>query len=157
MATRTTLSKCVVALAILGCGGGAAQKPAEPVAPLTPRADDELAPGSRSTTCSAALARVEELAGGDLSRALASGPIAGWEGLRTRERWFEACGRFTPWVRRCLVLSTVRDELATCEPGSEPWSRKYDIAGPPPDVQRGFDDCVNRATDRAALTQCDYD
>ncbi len=133
----------LVALAALaGCAGG---------------------PGSRShrsrtehTTCAATLDRVEQLAG-DLDRGLTAGPISGFERLSSRRLWREACAHFSPWVRRCMILSTVRQELSSCEPANEPWSRRYDMTGPSPEEEAAFVACVEQSNDRRALARCQYD
>ena len=110
-----------------------------------------------STTCGEAIDRVEHLAG-DLARGTLAGPISGFEGLGSRRRWREACAsHFTPWVRRCLVLSNVRQELSSCTPGNEPWSRRHEFGHVPPEEKRAFEDCVNTANDRRALMRCGYD
>jgi hypothetical protein len=155
---RTTrrVAVAVVLAAVAACGGGSSEPPDRPVGSLAPRADDELEPRSRTTTCAAALARVEELVGGDLGRALAVAPISGFDRLATREAWQGGCPRFSPWVRRCLVLSTAREQLATCSPENEPWSRRHEFGGVPPDEAARFLACIDGAQDRAAFDLCGY-
>jgi len=108
-----------------------------------------------TTTCAETLDHIEALAG-DLDRGLTAGPIAGFEGLSSRREWREACAHFSPWVRRCLFLSTVRQELSSCEPGSEPWSRRHEFGDVPPDEKEQFLSCVNASVDRRELSRCDY-
>lgn len=161
---RIRVAVVVIALLPAACGGGGGSGSGGSTAPggeeemdsLAPRAEDELAPGPRKhTTCSEAINRVEDLAG-DLDRGLTAGPIAGFESLTSRVAWLEACPRFSPWVRRCLYLSTSRAELTSCEPGNEPWSREHDIAGPSAEDRAAFEDCVDRARDRRELARCQY-
>jgi hypothetical protein len=108
------------------------------------------------TTCGATLDRVEQLAG-DLDLGFEAGPISGFEGLTSRRLWREACAHFSPWVRRCMVLSTVRQELSSCEPSNEPGSRRYDMTGPPPEEEADFVACVEGSHDRRALARCEYE
>jgi hypothetical protein len=111
---------------------------------------------ARHTTCGEAIDRVEQLAG-DLDRGTLAGPISGFEGLNSRRRWREACAHFSPWVRRCIVLSTVRQEISSCTPGNEPWSRRHEFGHVPPEEKRAFESCVEAANDRRALLRCGYD
>ena len=108
-----------------------------------------------TTTCTEAIDHVEALAG-DLDRGLTAGPIAGFEGLTSRRRWREACAHFSPWVRRCLLVSTVRQELSSCTPASEPWSRRHDPGQVPEDEQEDFLTCVNASANRMTLSRCGY-
>jgi hypothetical protein len=108
------------------------------------------------TTCAATLDRVEQLAG-DMDRGFAAGPISGFERLDSRRLWREACAHFSPWVRRCMVLSNVRQELSSCEPANEPWARRYDMTGPSPEEKAAFLACVEGSNDRRALARCQYD
>ena len=110
---------------------------------------------SGTTTCTEAIDHVEALAG-DLDRGLTAGPIAGFEVLTSRRRWREACAHFSPWVRRCLLVSTVRQELSSCTPASEPWSRRHDPGQVPEDEQEDFLACVNASGNRMALSRCGY-
>ena len=108
-----------------------------------------------TTTCTEAIDHIEALAG-DLDRGLTAGPIAGFEGLTSRRRWREACAHFSPWVRRCLLVSTVRQELSSCTPASEPWSRRHDPGRVPEDEEEEFLACVNASSNRLALSRCGY-
>lgn len=134
----------VIALAALhGCGGS------------SPRTEEERR-AARTTTCTEALDHIEALAG-DLDRGLTAGPIAGFEGLTSRRRWREACAHFSPWVRRCLLVSTVRQELSSCTPASEPWSRRHDPGQVPEEEEDAFLACVNTSGNRMALSRCGYE
>lgn len=133
----------LVALAALyGCGGSR-------------RSGGDHRSGARPTTCTEAIDHIEALAG-DLDRGLTAGPIAGFEGLTSRRRWREACAHFSPWVRRCLFLSTVRQELSSCTPAAEPWSRRHDPGEVPEEEREEFLACVNGSASRMALSRCGY-
>lgn len=84
------------------------------------------------------------------------GPVPGWERLSSEGQWREACETFSPWVRRCIVLSKAREELASCTPGNEPWSRAHEFGGVPEAEKEAFLGCVEQAQDRAGLEKCDY-
>lgn len=86
-----------------------------------------------------------------------AGPISGFEGLNSRRRWREACAHFSPWVRRCIVLSNVRQEVSSCAPGNEPWSRRHELGHVPPEERREFERCVGAANSRRELMRCDYE
>jgi len=138
-----------LAAALVATACGSSSPPArEPVGSLAPRADDEMDPDARHTACGDAIAQVERLAG-DLA-------VDGFAGLTSRVQWQEACPRFSPWVRRCLVLSTTRDELSSCAPENEPWSRRHEFGQVPPDEKAQFLDCVDRAANRPELARCGY-
>jgi hypothetical protein len=128
-------------VALSGCGGSA-----------SPRRNST----PRPTTCTEAIDHIEALAG-DLDRGLTAGPIAGFEGLSNRRRWREACAHFSPWVRRCLLVSTVRQELSSCTPASEPWSRRHDPGRVPEEEEEEFLACVNASGNRMALSRCGYE
>lgn len=117
---------------------------------------DRRKPHHEHTTCGATLDRVEALAG-DMDRGFLAGPISGFEALTSRRLWREACAHFSPWVRRCMVLSTVRQELSSCAPSEEPGSRRYDMTGPPPEEEAAFVACVEGSNSRRELARCQYD
>ena len=129
--------------AVSSCGGSA-----------TP-ADHAHRSGRGTTTCTEAIDHIEALAG-DIDRGLTAGPIAGFEGLTSRRRWREACAHFSPWVRRCLLVSTVRQELSSCTPASEPWSQRHDPGQVPEDEKEDFRSCVNASDNLMALSRCGY-
>jgi hypothetical protein len=133
----------LAALLVAGaCGGG--------------RSSESRRRSPGTTTCNQVLNRVEELAG-DLDNGMTAGPISGFEALTSRRRWREACPHFSPWVRRCMVLSAVRQELSSCTPSNEPWTRRNESGQVPPEERREFEACVNTANDRRALMRCGYD
>ena len=72
----------------------------------------------------------------------------------TRESLALRCAQYSPWVVACLTVSATRDEIATCDPGSEPTSGTY--AGPSADEKDAFYTCATAATTRAALDDCHY-
>jgi hypothetical protein len=70
----------------------------------------------------------------------------------TREWVIMRCAHLSAWNRACLTLSTTRDELRGCNPGSEPWARHH----PTEEERAVFDECAAAATSRAELDKCGY-
>ena len=142
LVVRRVAAAATLLFAATACAGGSGSKSRRP---------------SGTVTCGEALDRIEQLTGNDLDYGSMAGPISGFEGLNSRRRWREACAHFSPWVKRCIVLSNVRQEVSSCAPGNEPWSRRHEFGHVPPEEKREFESCVSAANSRRELMGCGYE